>query len=88
MSLSVREMLQTSDELKRNLEISGLSDAEVRAALGFTQQRYERSLTLSSVHDPTDVWRLRDYLEKRILEQGRRPHPYSKLISNIWYRYD
>jgi hypothetical protein len=33
------------------------------------------------------VWRLSDYLEDKIKEQGKDPYPYSILKTNIWYRY-
>lgn len=88
MSLTASEMKQTSIELKKNLEISGLGFSDIQNALGFDRSKFESVINLSAVNDPTDVWRLRDYLEKKILEQGKKPYPYSKLKVNIWFQYD
>jgi hypothetical protein len=88
MSLTAEEMKQTSIELKKNMELSGLDFFDIKKDLGFDITTFESVINLSEVHDPTDVWRLRDYLEKKILEQGKKPYPYSKLKVNIWFNYD
>ncbi len=88
MSLTAKEQKQTSIELKKNLAISGLDVSTIMADLNFDKKTFESVLNLSEVHDPTNVWRLRDYMEKKIKEQGKTSYPYSKLIQNIWFRYD
>ncbi|MFT4104129.1 MAG: DUF2316 family protein [Lacrimispora sp.] len=88
MSLNAHQRKQTSFELHKNHQISGLSLETIRADLGFTAEELSAAFELSTPgHDPTDVWKLRDYLEKSIREQGKEPYPYSSLKVNIWYQY-
>ncbi|TLG71807.1 DUF2316 family protein [Culicoidibacter larvae] len=88
MSLNANQLLETSRELQINLEISGLSLAELEAVLGIKQTELEAIIEMTDIVSPTNVWRVRDYLEKVILEQGKQPHPYSALKQNIYFPYD
>ena len=87
MSLSIKEQMQTSKELKENYRISGLTPKDIQAELGISFTQLEETLNLDHAADPVTVWRLRDYMEDKIKEQGKGTFPYSRLINNIWYRY-
>ncbi|TRZ39485.1 DUF2316 family protein [Niallia circulans] len=87
MSLNSAQRQQTSMELKANFDISGLTCKEVQTDLGFSGELLEETLNVGSGTHGEAVWRLRDYLEEKIQEQGKEPHPYSILKTNIWYKY-
>ncbi|MEM5012547.1 DUF2316 family protein [Niallia taxi] len=87
MSLNSAQRQQTSIELKVNRDISGLTGEKIQADLGFSGELLEETLNVGSGTHGEAVWRLRDYLEDKIKEQGKEPHPYSILKTNIWYKY-
>ncbi|RVT57229.1 DUF2316 family protein [Niallia taxi] len=87
MSLNPAQRKQTSKELIANYEISGLTPEDIQADLGFTVKQLEDTLNLGPASHGESVWRLRDYLEAEIKEQGKVPYPYSILKKNIWYKY-
>lgn len=87
MSLNAAQREQTSKELKVNYQISGLTPQDIEADLSLSRRQLEETLKLGLESDGETVWRLRDYLEERIKEQGKEPFPYSILRNNIWYRY-
>jgi hypothetical protein len=79
MSLNEREQRRTSDELRRNLALSGLTTDEAAADLGFSAERLESTLGLDFASDPVDAWQLRDYLEQAITDAGGVPVPFTVL---------
>ncbi|MEJ3405744.1 DUF2316 family protein [Rathayibacter sp. YIM 133350] len=91
MTLNAEERARTSNELRANLELSGLTVDEVMADVQFTPHRLERSLSVAEESDPVDVWELRDYLDRVILDAGGRPAPYtvltagSRLRARMWF---
>ena len=87
MSLNARERKQSSCELKQNYIIAAVGDRHIQADLGIGPEELKRTLEIDRSADPTMVWRLRDYLEEKILQAGRKPCPYSVLIENIYYPY-
>ena len=78
MSLNKRERAATSEELRANLELSGLSETELQRTLGLSDDQYERVLDVTGA-DPIDVWLVRDYLERVILDRGSKPVPFTVL---------
>jgi hypothetical protein len=88
MSLNTKQRKQTSKEIKANYQISGLTPEAIQADLGFSVTQLEETLNLGPASHGEAVWRLRDYLEDKIKEQGKEPYPYSILKTNIWYRYN
>lgn len=90
MSLNDAERRRTSDELKSNFALSGLTSTEVAADLQFTPKRLQS--TLEATGDPVDVWELRDYLEHAAKDAGEQPIPYSvlteqsRLLARRWFR--
>ncbi len=85
--LSEKQLRQTSVEMNENLQISGLTKETVCADLNISSGALNAVLAMSH-EDPTTVWRVRDYLVKKIEEQGKEPMRFSALKRNIWYRYD
>lgn len=92
MSLNDTERRRTSDELKGNLELSGLTLSEVAADLDFPLERLRSALDVGDGVDPVDIWQLRDYLEQAVNDAGRQPAAYtvltnrSRLAARLWFR--
>ncbi len=82
MSLSTRQKQHTRAELQANLELSGLSSAELQQVIGWTLPRLTGALTITGA-DPADVWRLRDVLENAVRDAGRDPVPFSVLTEEV-----
>ena len=87
MSLNIEQKKQTSIELHENYKIAGLTPEDIQSDLGLDPNQLENILNIKSISDPTAVWRLRDYMEEKITEQGKTPYPYSVLIENIYFPY-
>ena len=87
MSLNIEQKKQTSIELHENYKISGLTPEDIQSDLGLDPNQLENILNIKSISDPTAVWRLRDYMEEKIMKQGKTPYPYSVLIENIYFPY-
>lgn len=87
MSLNARQIEQTRIELLQNYELLGFSLETIAQDLGFRDDDFNKALELVPHHNPTNVWKLRDYLEKKILEQGKQPVPFTVLTKNIYYPY-
>lgn len=85
--LSAKQLRNTSTELHQNHELSGLSLETIRSDLGFSQRELEAAFELTPGNSPTNVWKLRDYLERKVKEQGKNPVPFSALKVNIYYPY-
>ena len=78
MALNKRERSTTSEELRANLELSGLGGAELHRVLGFDDDRLETVLDVTDA-DPIDVWLVRDYLEHVLVGRGVTPVPFTVL---------
>ena len=81
MSLTEAERKRTSNELRLNLERSGLTRAQASADLGLSTDDFERILSVRGA-DPSDVWLLRDYLEQAVRDAGGQPAPYTVLTES------
>ena len=77
--LNAEECRRTSDELTRNLSVSGLTPAEVAADLEYSPRRLASTLAVDGPSDPVDVWQLRDYLEQAVRDAGQTPVPFTVL---------
>jgi hypothetical protein len=78
MALNKRQRAATSDELRANLELSGLSENDVQLRLGFTDDQLDSALEVTGA-DPIDVWLVRDYFERVIVERGAKPVAFTVL---------
>ncbi|MCM2393236.1 DUF2316 family protein [Streptomyces albipurpureus] len=91
MTLNPAERHQTSEELKSNLALSGLTSREVATDLHFTPHRLHSTLQADPAADPVDVWQLRDYLEQAARDAGHQPTAYtvltkrSRLLARMWF---
>jgi len=79
MTLDAQQRQKTSEELISNFELSGLSNDEVQQDLGFTAAQLDETLRVGPGSSRQDVWRLRDYVDRKVLETGEQPFPYSLL---------
>ena len=92
MSLTTKQQDRTSKELKANLQLSGLTGAQVAADLKFTPSRLQDTLDLTAGSHPVDVWQLRDYLDQAVRDAGLEPAPFSVLteqsraLARMWFR--
>lgn len=92
MSLTPDQIARTRGELRENLELTGLSEDQVTADLQWPVQRLQAALHVGGHTDPVDVWELRDYLERAVLDAGASPVPFSTLtaenraLARRWFR--
>ena len=87
MSLNAAQKKQNSIELKENFRILGFDPEVIQADLGFSPKEFEDTINVGPVEDPTMVWMLRDYMEEKILQQGKEPYPCTILTHNIYFPY-
>ncbi|MGW2838483.1 DUF2316 family protein [Streptomyces sp. NPDC001493] len=91
MSLDETERRRTSEELRANLALSGLTAEEVAADLGVTPDQVRRMLDVAGGAGPAEVWQLRDYLDQAVRDTGGRPVPFTvltdraRLLARAWF---
>ncbi len=91
MSLNNSQRSATREELQTNLDLAGLSRAEVSTALGLSTPRVHAAFNVAGAR-PEDVWLVRDYLDRTIQAAGATPHAYSSLTegkraaAQAWFR--
>jgi hypothetical protein len=91
MTLDAAARRRTSDELRSNLALSGLTPQQAAAVLRFTAPQLRAALDVDAA-DPVDVWQLRDHLEQAARDAGHRPTAYtvlterSRLLARAWFR--
>ena len=69
MSLRGNQFQQTSDDLHRHLEASGLDEAELGRWLGLDTDEVRHVLSMRDV-DPATAWLVRDALDQAVRERG------------------
>ncbi|MDN5754408.1 MAG: DUF2316 family protein [Arthrobacter sp.] len=79
MTLKPAERQVTSEELAKNLSLSGRSREQVCEDLEFSDEALDAALELRELVDPVDVWVLRDYLEQTARDAGAEPAAYTVL---------
>lgn len=82
MSLNTAQREATRAELRANLELSGLTVAQVAEGLKLPESDVEEALRLAGA-SPASVWHVRDFLEDSIEAQGLTAHPYSSLTPQM-----
>ncbi|MGV8083811.1 MAG: DUF2316 family protein [Coriobacteriia bacterium] len=87
MSLTNEQRETTSRELRANFELSRLSLEQLESDLGLTAEQLDAALAVSPETQGVHVWKLRDYLQEKIEEQGKEPIPYSVLKENRYFPY-
>ncbi|BDZ41902.1 hypothetical protein GCM10025865_12010 [Paraoerskovia sediminicola] len=83
MSLNTLEMQQTSQELRANLGISGLTVPDLATELDMEPTTVESVLAMDGSADPADVWLVRDHMQNTILMRRRTPFPYTRLTDEM-----
>ncbi len=87
MSLTVSEKKICSFELFENFKVLGYEPKTIQNDLSISSKELMNTLNIGDMANPTMVWKLRDYMEEKILEQGKTPYPYSVLKNNIYFPY-
>ena len=87
MSLNAEQKRQTSIELKENYRILDFDAEVIQEDLRISNEQLRVILNVGPSVDPTNVWRLRDYMDEKIIEQGKTPVSYSIGSENIYFPY-
>lgn len=87
MSLNLKQKQITAHELQINFHNLVIDKEQILNDLKFTSEQLEFALKVSGRTNGYDVWKLRDYLEEKLQEQGREVYPFSILKQNIWFPY-
>lgn len=80
---TARELQENFRRLNINLD-SALSDLQISG------EELNRVLTMNRP-DPSNVWKVRDYLEDKLKERGIEMYPFSRLAdhqTNKWFSYE
>ncbi|WP_163654101.1 DUF2316 family protein [Listeria sp. PSOL-1] len=82
MSLTFAQRQNTIQELKKSLEISGLTIAEVANQLDTHENNIHSILHLktNSLEDP---WILKEFLTTQIIKQGKMPVTFTALVGDF-----
>lgn len=86
MNLNADHFEVTRREMAVNYDILGAAPRAIQSDLGFTKEEFERALAVTPGFNPANVWKLRDYLERRIKEQGKKPISFTILVKNKHHR--
>lgn len=90
--LNTKEKQITAKELHKNYEELDLKKEQILIDLQFSKEKLEDTFAVCKKHiaGPADVWKLRDYLEEKLTEQGKEVYPFSVLKPgrNHWFSYE
>ena len=87
MSLSKKQIDDTRNELRENLEKSGVDIHKIAVDLGTTEDYIEQLLRLEP-RRLEDTWILKNYLLEKVSEAGEIPTKFTALAGNyhfIWF---
>jgi len=88
MSLTKSELTQTRTEMARNYEQLNMPPSDIQKALNFSPLNLKNVLEVVPDYNPTNIWKLRDYLEEKLKEPGKLFYPFSILTTNRYYPYE
>ncbi|WP_407268235.1 DUF2316 family protein [Radiobacillus sp. PE A8.2] len=78
MSLTPEQRHQVGKELNDNFKLSGLTPDVIQADLAFSHEQFEETIKLGPTSDEAAISRLRDYLDEKLKEQGKKPFSASE----------
>ena len=81
MSLNQQQQTATIQEFAENLQISGMTVAEVATELNVSPQKIEKIMHLEQ-HTLEDAWILRNYLLEKIAAQAATPRTFTALVGD------
>ena len=87
MSANAERFELTKWEMAVNYDILGATPQAIQADLKFSKEEFDRALSVAPGFNPADVWKLRDYLERRIKEQGKKLITFTALVKKARYTY-
>lgn len=76
MSLNEAQRRDPATELSENLSRSGLTESRASNQAQLDSQRFRAALNVSPDADPVDVWRVRDFLDQAVRDNGQQPVTY------------
>ena len=89
--LTMREKRITAKELQENYAKLNSEKSQILKDLQFSEEQLEDALAVCKkrIASPSDIWKLRDYLEEKLTGQGKTVTSFSVLIPsrNHWYSY-
>ncbi|CQR46626.1 hypothetical protein BN1058_00895 [Paraliobacillus sp. PM-2] len=74
MSVDPAQQKHVAKELRENFKHAGLTPEVIQADLAFSHEQYEETIKLGPTSDEEAVTRLRNYLEEKLIEQGKKPY--------------
>ena len=79
--LTAQEKTRTQKELIENYNLLHANEQQVISDLCFTKAQLDDALHVcrKGIASPSDLWKLRDYLEEQINKQGSHCHPFTVL---------
>jgi hypothetical protein len=86
MSLNNYQVAATKQEFQKNLELSNLSISEIANDLHTTVTTIENTLALN-VYRIEDPWIVKNYLEEKIIAQGKKPIPFTALTGDYHHHW-
>ena len=87
MSANAERFELTKWEMAVNYDILGATPQAIQADLKFSKEEFDRALSVAPGFNPADVWKLRDYLERRIKEQGKKPISFTALTKKAHHPF-
>jgi len=81
VSLTDSQRRQTAKEMRANLSLSGLDEAQLGRETGWDSERLASTLKVDGAA-PIDIWRLRDVLERAVIRTGKKPAPFTVLTES------
>ncbi len=87
MSLTASQKITVSNELKENYAKYDFDEQKVLADLKFTKEQLENTFKVNDLSQPVDVWKLKDYIDEKLEDNGITPIPSSVMKNNIWFPY-
>lgn len=74
MSLYHEQQKHLAKELRENFKHAGLTPEVIQADLAFSHEQYEETIKLGPTSDQAAISRLRNYLQEKLEEQGKKPY--------------
>ncbi|GKT02726.1 DUF2316 family protein [Furfurilactobacillus entadae] len=85
MTLTAQQMTATENELQENFQRAGLTVAQVTEELGISTVKLGHIMHLTQ-RSYEDIWIMRNYLLKKVAENGATPVPFTALNGD-WHRH-
>lgn len=88
--LTPNKITSTHKELQENLKRLGYPTEQICIETELTPKDLMATIQVADAK-PSNVWKLRDYLDDKLTQEGISPYPWTALANhtaNRWYPYD